>query len=85
MARAFRPVAMLAAFLFPGGVAALDAAVDINADQRYSLDELRVVDPAMDEVLFDALDVSGDGLLDETEVKSAEFRGILLKDGEFWR
>ncbi len=56
---------------------AQDAAIDINADGMYSYAELQAVMPEMSEDTFSILDVSGDGLLDATEIEAGTAAGLL--------
>ncbi len=56
---------------------AQDTAIDINADGMYSYAELQAVMPEMSEDTFSILDVSGDGLLDATEIEAGTAAGLL--------
>lgn len=51
--------------------AVIDPAVDINRDGFYSYPELRIIFPDMTADDFTLIDASGDGLLDEHEVRAA--------------
>ena len=56
---------------------AQSADIDINGDGMYSYPELTAVLPSLSETDFEALDVSGDGLLDADEIASGQAAGIL--------
>lgn len=49
----------------------IDPAVDINRDGFYSYPELQIIFPDMTADDFTMIDASGDGLLDEHEVRAA--------------
>lgn len=56
---------------------AQDAAIDINGDGMYSYPELTAVLPDLAETDFEAMDVSGDGLLDAEEIVAGQEAGLL--------
>ncbi|KJZ20305.1 hypothetical protein [Loktanella sp. S4079] len=56
---------------------AQDAAIDINGDGMYSYPELTAVLPDLTEADFEAMDVSGDGLLDGEEIAAGQEAGLL--------
>ena len=56
---------------------AQSADIDINGDGMYSFPELMAVLPEMTEDVFEALDVSGDGLLDADEIAAGVEAGAL--------
>ena len=58
-------------------LAAQSADIDINGDGMYSFPELMAVLPEMTEDVFEALDVSGDGLLDADEIAAGVEAGAL--------
>ncbi|WP_394177218.1 hypothetical protein [Yoonia maritima] len=56
---------------------AQDAAIDINGDGMYSYPELTAVLPDLTEADFEAMDASGDGLLDADEIATGQEAGLL--------
>ena len=71
------PLAILMALTLGAPVAAQDANVDINGDGMYSFPELMAVQPEITEEQFEALDTSGDGLLDADEIAAGVAAGVL--------
>ena len=71
------PLAILMALTLGAPVAAQNANVDINGDGMYSFPELMAVQPELTEEQFEALDTSGDGLLDAEEIAAGVAAGVL--------
>ena len=71
------PLAILMALTLGAPVAAQNANVDINGDGMYSFPELMAVQPEITEEQFEALDTSGDGLLDADEIAAGVAAGVL--------
>lgn len=51
--------------------------LDTDGDGMFSFQELLVGYPTLTEETFTAIDVNGDGILDETEIAAAEEAGVM--------
>lgn len=62
-------------------VASAQASMDTDGDGAYSLTELQAAFPDLTEEAFIAIDTSGDGMVDEAELKVAQDGGLLPANG----
>jgi hypothetical protein len=67
----------LALMIVAGTATAQAADVDVNGDGMYSFPELQAAMPEVTEEMFVTLDVTGDGLLDATEIEAGVQAGFL--------
>jgi hypothetical protein len=70
-------IPLIAAITLALPAAAQNAAIDINADGRYSFAEVQAALPDLSEDTFAAIDANGDGFLDASEIAAGVAAGLM--------